>query len=388
VRRVRLGDVVTVSGGGTPRKSNPTYYGGSVPWVTPKDMKSDVISDSLIRLTEAGVANSPAKLVKPGSVLVVVRSGVLKHTLPVALTTVPVTLNQDMKALTPTEDVVPGYLARLLKASQQHVLAWVRATTADNFPIQNLLDLAIELPPLDEQRRIAAILDQADGLRAKRRQARNHLDELTQSIFLDMFGREDYEFGTVADAAEVQGGLQVTSKRKSLPLEVPYLRVANVFRNRLDLGEVKTLRATERELDRTRLYSGDLLIVEGHGNPLEIGRAAIWTGDVTDCVHQNHLIRVRFDAGRVVPEFGVAWLNSRRGRQHLLRAAKTTSGLNTISTSNVKSVPVPLVSLEQQHLFVSATKAAVKLAGDARKEASEIDSLFESLTASAFTSSL
>jgi len=351
-------------------------------------MKSDVISDSLIRLTEAGVANSPAKLVKPGSVLVVVRSGVLKHTLPVALTTVPVTLNQDMKALTPTEDVVPGYLARLLKASQQHVLAWVRATTADNFPIQNLLDLAIELPPLDEQRRIAAILDQADGLRAKRRQARNHLDELTQSIFLDMFGREDYEFGTVADAAEVQGGLQVTSKRKSLPLEVPYLRVANVFRNRLDLGEVKTLRATERELDRTRLYSGDLLIVEGHGNPLEIGRAAIWTGDVTDCVHQNHLIRVRFDAGRVVPEFGVAWLNSRRGRQHLLRAAKTTSGLNTISTSNVKSVPVPLVSLEQQHLFVSATKAAVKLAGDARKEASEIDSLFESLTASAFTSSL
>ncbi len=101
---VPLGEIVQVKGGGTPRKSCPDFFGGQVPWVTPKDMKKWRISDSSVRLTLAGVENSPARIVEPGSVLVVVRSGVLKHTLPVALTTAAVTVNQDLKALTPTRE--------------------------------------------------------------------------------------------------------------------------------------------------------------------------------------------------------------------------------------------------------------------------------------------
>jgi type I restriction enzyme S subunit len=168
-------------------------------------MKRWIIGGSEITLTREGVESSPAKIVPPGSVLLVVRSGVLKHTLPVALTTTPVTRNQDMKALIPSSAVDGGYLARLVKARQAEVLGWVRATTADNFPIEKLLDLQIDLPRVDEQRRIAAILDQADALRAKRRQALAHLDAFTHSIFHQMFSR-DTPRARLGDLARTSSG--------------------------------------------------------------------------------------------------------------------------------------------------------------------------------------
>ncbi|MEV8357855.1 restriction endonuclease subunit S [Microbacterium sp. NPDC076895] len=172
MRWVPIGDIVTVTGGGTPRMSEPSFFDGDIPWVTPKDMKQHTIDRSAIRLSPTGVANSPAKIVDAGSTLVVVRSGVLKHTLPVAIAARPVALNQDMKALSPKREfVTPEYLVRLVKAQESRVLRSVRATTADNFPIDTLLGIEIPLPPLPEQRRIAAILDEADALRMARRRS-------------------------------------------------------------------------------------------------------------------------------------------------------------------------------------------------------------------------
>jgi type I restriction enzyme S subunit len=196
------------------------------------------------------------------------------------------------------------------------------------------------LPPLPEQRRIAEILDKADALRAKRRAALAQLDTLTQSIFLDMFGdpatnSKGWSILRIGDVADVQGGLQVTTARKNLPRKAPYLRVANVYRGYLDLTEIKTIRATDAEIARTTLLTGDLLIVEGHGNPAEIGRGALWDGSIAGCLHQNHIIRARFAGASVVPLYACEYLNSPGGRRHLLRAGKTTSGLNTISVSEV-----------------------------------------------------
>jgi hypothetical protein len=148
----------------------------------------------------------------------------------------------------------------------------------------------------------------------------------------------------------VQGGLQVSSARKTCPREVPYLRVANVFRGFLDLSVIKTLRATDAEIARTTLVRDDLLIVEGHGNPHEIGRGALWDGSISGCVHQNHIIRVRLDGEKLVPIYACEYLNSPGGRRHLLRAGKTTSGLNTISVSEVRAAPIAKVSKPSKSL--------------------------------------
>ena len=153
------------------------------------------------------------------------------------------------------------------------------------------------------------------------------------------------QLGTIAD---VQGGLQVTRKRAVNPVEVPYLRVANVYRDHLDLEKIKNMRVTETELQRVRLRQGDILVVEGHGNPHEIGRTAVWDGSIPTCVHQNHLIRVRVRNGSADPTYLSAFLNSPVGRRQLFRAGKTTSGLNTINVSNVRELEVPLPPLEEQ----------------------------------------
>ena len=284
-----------------------------------------------------------------------------------------------------------GYLIRFLKSPRAlaHYPLLGRGAVHRRMAIslEALGSLTIPLPPLDEQRRIAGTLDQADAIRAKRRQVLAHFDSLTQSIFHDMFGRDEAtaEFG---DVAEIQGGLQVSAKRAALPVEVPYLRVANAHRGRLDLAEVKTLRATEAEVDRTRLRKYDLLFVEGHANPLEVGRVAMWDGSVAGCVHQNHLIRGRIDKQRLLPVVALHWFNSVAGADHFRRAGRTTSGLNTISASTVRSAPIVLPDRGLQTQFadrvrqIEGTKSRLHAAVAADGE------LFASLQSRAFRGEL
>ena len=231
-----------------------------------------------------------------------------------------------------------------------------QVTSLPSLRLSTLKAAEIPLPPLDEQRRIADILNRAARVERLRAQATRRLREFIQALFVKMFGDpaanprrwERWQLGAVS---EIQGGLQVSKKRAVHPLERPYLRVANVFRDELALGEIKRIRLTEREFARVRLRNGDLLVVEGHGNAAEIGRTAIWDGSVKHCVHQNHLIRVRPDCSLVIPEFACAYLNSSSGRQHLLRSGKTTSGLNTITTSDVKACAIFVPPLALQHRY-------------------------------------
>jgi type I restriction enzyme, S subunit len=264
-----------------------------------------------------------------------------------------------------------------------------QTTNISNLNTERCLQLGLPLPHLGEQRRIAGVLDRADDLRAKRRQALAQIDRLTQSLFLDMFGNPDknpftWPIARIEDVADVQGGLQLSGSRSRHYNEVPYLRVANVHRGRLDLTEIKTLRASDAEIVRTSLRQQDLLIVEGHGNPEEIGRAALWDGSVSPCVHQNHLIRARFNTAEIVPIFASHYVNSSGGRRHLLGAGKTTSGLNTISVSDVRSTPIATPPLDLQETFARrvANIEAMKAAHQA--SLAELDALFASLQDRAF----
>ena len=262
-----------------------------------------------------------------------------------------------------------------------------------SFNISSLKMLEIPLPPLTEQKRIAGILDAADALRAKRREALAQLDTLLHSTFLDMFGDPvtnsmEWEVTTVSRIGSIQGGLQVTSKRRSLPIEHPYLRVANVFRGFLELDEIKTIRLTESELLRTSLDYEDILIVEGHGNKAEIGRCARWDGSIDQCVHQNHLIRLRCDRSKASPTYVENFINSPGGRRSLTGTSRTTSGLNTISVSKVGGSEIQLPPLDLQHRFASIVESIERQKANQRAYLAELDTLFASLQSSAFQGEL
>jgi type I restriction enzyme S subunit len=394
VSTVPIGDLVAIYGGGTPTRSNPDYYGGNIPWVTPKDMKSWEITGSKITISQRGLEESATRLVPPLSVLLVVRSGVLKHSLPVAISRQSVAINQDMKALVSNGNLSPDYLGRFLQASAPKVLQWVRATTADNFPIEKLRALKIPLPPIEEQRRIASILDTADALRTKRRDAIAKLDTLGQSIFIEMFGdpvtnpngwNDKVRLG---DISEIVSG--ITKGRKlngEFVREVPYLAVINVQDHDLNLDFVKTIEATEEEIKRYRLQKNDLLLTEG-GDPDKLGRGTLWNEELPECIHQNHIFRVRLQSESINPLF-LNWLvGSQRGKKYFLRAAKQTTGIASINMTQLRGFPllIPPPSIQDEFSRRIAALASQRAVMDSSQ--TRFEALFASLQHRAFRGEL
>ncbi|MFN3428364.1 MAG: restriction endonuclease subunit S [Candidatus Sericytochromatia bacterium] len=266
-------------------------------------------------------------------------------------------IGRQLMAIRPVESRLdPSYLYVFIRSREADIAARAQGATVPGVGKDDLASLQIPLPPVDEQRRIAAILDKADAIRQKRQEAINLVNQLLQSMFFDMFGDpllnpKGWRKVSLDSVAVVRGGLQVTEKRSALPIEVPYLRVANVFRERLNLREVKTIRVTSSELDRTRLKKGDVLIVEGHGNPTELGRSSVWDGSIELIVHQNHLIRVEPELKQLDSVYLSYFINSAEGRRQMFGYGKTTSGLNTLSASQVKSLMILLPPIDLQRQF-------------------------------------
>lgn len=386
---VQLGTVVTIVGGGTPDRSNPEYWGGSVPWASVKDLKSCCLTATAETISEEGLRNSATNLIPAGNVIVATRMALGKA----AINEVDVAINQDLKAMFCEKGLDPRYLLHFLNAQAENIQAQGKGATVKGITIDVLKELPIPLPPLDEQRRIAAILDKADAIRRKRQESIRLTEEFLRSTFLEMFGDpvtnpRRWAVADLGSIAQIQGGLQVTTKRSGNPLEIPYLRVANVYRDRLDLTEMKTMPVTHAELERVKLAKGDILIVEGHGNPEEIGRSSVWDASINPCIHQNHLIRVRVDSSVADPIFISAYLNSSGGRQQLFSFGKTTSGLNTISTSNVKNTKVLLPPLSMQKMYLQIVERTKEVLAKANSNIEFSDHLFNSLTHRAFRGEL
>ena len=152
----QLSDLGPWIGGGTPSKANPSYWHGPIPWVSPKDMKTRVIWETGDGITTKAIECSSARCVPPKSVLIVTRSGILAHSLPVAVTAVESALNQDLKALIPPCGIVPDYIAWGLRACEQRILNTCRkgGTTVHSIETTRLSAFELPIAPTNEQHRI------------------------------------------------------------------------------------------------------------------------------------------------------------------------------------------------------------------------------------------
>lgn len=156
-----LGGLVAIRGGGTPPKSDPFYWRGSIPWITPKDMKRRELNDAIDHISERATQETAAKLIEPGAVLVVVRGMILAHTFPSAVLRAPAAINQDMKALVPKDELMPEFLCAWFWAFNSQMLDLVAKSTHDTRKLETdkLLGTNIAVPPLPEQRRIVSELN-------------------------------------------------------------------------------------------------------------------------------------------------------------------------------------------------------------------------------------
>jgi len=165
-----LGSLCEISGGGTPSRQNPHFWGGDIPWITPKDMKAREITGAIDTITQDGLSSSSARMLPTEAVLIVIRGMILVHTVPVAVLRVPATINQDMKALVPTNKLLPEFLCSVLWGLNQELLNCVDKSSHDTRKLTTpkLLDFRIPVPSLAEQR---TLISKTKGLNKTRQDA-------------------------------------------------------------------------------------------------------------------------------------------------------------------------------------------------------------------------
>jgi len=181
-----------------------------------------------------------------------------------------------------------------------------------------------------------------------------------------------FQIVQLRDIANVSYGLQKSPNNRPDKYPRPYLRVANVQRGCLDLREIKMIDVTDTDMPKYQLEYGDVLLCEGNSADL-VGRGAIWRNEIAGCVHQNHILRVRLDQQRAIPEFILAYINSPSGQAYFRAKAKRTTNLASINSKEVANLPVPLPEdTATQVAIVQLLKKKREAAGLKRKHAVEL----------------
>ncbi|MGN7201560.1 restriction endonuclease subunit S [Arthrobacter sp. SAFR-044] len=282
------------------------------------------------------------------------------------------------------------YLIRFLKSPRAMAaypsLGKGSAERRRSIPFARLAELRVPLPPLDEQRRIAAILDKADELRTKRSEALAHLDSLTQSIFHAMF----IEFAATTTLGEICGqrfrnGVS-PSTRGSIQQRV--LTLSAVTGSSFDPTAVKTSTFDKPIPDSNRVSSNLLLICRGNGNRSLVGKGYFPRADIADVGFPDTVIAVEPNTDVIDPTFLEASWGTPAVRAQLEAAAKTTNGTYKINQSGLSGVQLPLPPTKLQQTFAARAAAVERLRESHRKHLAELDALFASLQHRAFKGEL
>ncbi|GAB1811852.1 restriction endonuclease subunit S [Mycobacterium sp. MUNTM1] len=439
----RIGDRFASWGGHTPSKSNADYWGHGIPWVSSGEVKAARLSSSTHSVTRKAVDETGLKVCPIGCVLVVVRSGILAHSLPVAIADSPVTINQDMKAFYSEEPLLNEWLALFLRASAQALLQSSRrdGTTVQSVQYALLKDTLLPIPPVTVRK---PIIDTIERAIEKQSSARPHIetsqrvverfrqsvlaaacsgrltDDVSSTFDFDCFEREvelartslspklrkpltiddsvelseipvDWKWMTIDQLTidSIQNGLYLPATRYGTG--VPILRIEDfqlgASRSR---DELKLVSATPDEQRRFALNFGDL-VVNRVNSPSHLGKSLYVETRHVPAVFESNMMRVRLKAP-MSARYVNLYLSSLNGRRRLTRNAKWAVNQASINQKDVRECPVPVPPPDEQHeivrrvedLFAGAGRLTTRLDTVSKR----VDRISQAVLAKAFRGEL
>ena len=385
---VELGELVTIKGGGTPSKSIDAYWGGDVPWASVKDFKSRYIRQTQDYITQAGVENSATNIIPDGVIVIPTRMALGK----VAITACDMAINQDLKALFVNDECTldRNYLARYLESKANHIENEGKGATVKGITLDFLKSIKVPLPPLAEQKRIAAILDKADAIRQKRQQAIALADQFLRSVFLDMFGDpvtnpKGFPQGTIRDLVE-SANYGSSAKASEDTGHYPMLRMGNItYQGRLDLSDLKFIDLHDSDKDKFLVRKGDLLFNRTNSKEL-VGKTAVFEED-NPMAFAGYLIRIR--TNKLGNNYYLSgYLNSAHGKKTLSNMSKSIAGMANINAQELQNIRIPLPPIELQNRFESIVKETNHRLLKHEKSRCKLDILFASLSKKSFAGQL
>lgn len=374
----KLGEICTIVSGTTPKSTQPEYWDGNLNWVTPAELtdESDIIYESQRKITQQAVGDSSLKSFPAGTVLLSSRAPIGK----VAIAGTEMYCNQGFKNLICSEKIYNRYLYHFLKDKTVYLNSLGRGATFKEISKSIVENIEIPLPSLEEQRKIAAVLDKVRDLIAKRRQQLDKLDELIKSRFIEMFGvypanPMGWEIGTIRDiVTEVRYG----SSRPAVDGgKYPYLRMNNItYGGELDLSDTKRIDIPDNELDKCTVRRGDILFNRTNSKEL-VGKTCVYDRDEM-MVLAGFVIRIRVK-DRILPEFLSAFLNTDFSKQMLLGMCKTAIGQANINAQELQNIGLYLPPVELQQCFVQFKKETDKSKLAIQKSLEKLEILKKSL---------
>jgi len=266
MRQVKLGEVCEIISGATPKRERIEYWGGTIPWVTPKelsDLESPYLDDSVEKITELGYKSCSSRMLPAESLLFSSRAPIGS----IAINRIPVCTNQGFKSFIPSESVDVHYLYYCIKKHVPALQARGNGATFKELPKSSVEEFEIPLPPLDDQKRIAHLLGKVEGLIAQRKQHLQQLDALLKSVFLEMFGdpvknEKGWETKSILSIAE-----KITDGEHLNPVfssdGMPIIMAGNVLEGHVDIDVAKRVDVTQGNRFRKKCNpdKGDILLV-------------------------------------------------------------------------------------------------------------------------------
>ena len=378
MEKCKLGDICEIVSGSTPKTTIEEYWDGDVKWITPAELNENVyiINDSVRKITKLAVEKTGLSSFPEGTVILSTRAPIGK----VAIAGCEMYCNQGFKNLICSEKIFNKYLYWFLKGNTMFLNTLGRGATFKEISKAIVSEIEINVPEIEEQHEIVKILEKVNTIIRFRKQELSVLDTLVKARFVEMFeNKTEYDQFRLEEIADIVSGITKGRKTKCGELrEVPYMAVSNVKDGYIDWTTVKTILATEDEIIQYKLLPDDVLMTEG-GDPDKLGRGAIISLPPKDCIHQNHIFRVRLDETRILPRYFSAYLQSPQAKTYFLRAAKQTTGIASINMRQLRGLPTIVPPIEQQLKYVSFSEQVDKSKVKVQKALDETQKLFDSL---------
>lgn len=390
-RSLALEDFCTTGSGGTPSRSDTSLYGGDIPWVKSGELRESVIYRTDETITKDALKKSAAKLVPEGAILIAMYGATIGR---LATLGIHAATNQAICNIRPDPEVAnTRYLYRALEAKVPELVSQASGGAQPNISQEKIRKTKIFLPPLDEQKRIAAILDKADQLRQKRRQAIALLDSLTQSIFLEMFGDPVsnskgfpvVEFGSLIKSGPTNGLYKPASAYGE---GTRILRINNFYDGAIvGMDELRRLAVSPKEQETYSLAEGDIVINRVNSRE-HLGKSALVPALDEPIVFESNMMRLSLHDSAINQKYCIDFLQSSSIKQQISKKAKDAVNQSSINQSDVKSFRIMLPPIAKQREYAKVALTSSTRKGIVARALAVGDQLFSSLQHRAFSGQL
>ena len=380
-----LGEICDIFGGSTPSRKNERYWSnGNTPWLTHEDISGLEITKTKQKVTEKALLECNLPLIPKNSVILSCTASIGK----VCITRIELTTNQQFNSFVCDKSILPEFLAYSLIYRKPEIENMGGKSTFRFINKKTISKLRIAIPPILVQKQIVSILERAEKLKEKRKQANALTAQLGQSVFLEMFGNiktndKKWTSMLVEDLFDMKLGKMLSAKNYTGKHLKPYLRNVNVLWGKLDLTDVKQMDFDDEEFKKYELKKGDILVCEGG----EVGRTATYTGEIKNCGYQNALHRLRIKKPLITSEYFICYMKF--ASQYGLIAknsSKVTIAHFTAEKFKKFSLLLPPISLQKK--FSDSYSSLEKIKQFGIDSNSQISLLFDSLMQKAFNGEL